>query len=140
MKDLEELTKEYLKFMTIRRDARYNWYNHGPYGQSDPNQYTAKSDLLFQPSPFVDQVWHAHILNTHDYKAFCEQVFGHFVHHIPGEVHLPNGGFAVYDYELTLEAYERRFGKPGEGLMNPMIWPSLETMKEYCYDEGCGCG
>lgn len=125
MNDLEELTKEYLKFMTIRRDKRYS----------------AKSDLLLQPSPFVDQVWHAHILNTHDYKAFCKQVFGHFMHHIPGEAHEPNGGFDVYDYELTIEAYEERFGKPGEGLTNPMIWPSMDVMNDYCYvDEGCGCG
>jgi hypothetical protein len=54
---------------------------------------------------------------------------------------LPNGGFAVYDYELTLEAYQCRFGEPGDGLMNPMIWPSLDMMREYCYAEpGCGCG
>lgn len=115
--------------MTIRRDAKC-W-----------NPHASTSTLLFQPSPFVDQVWHAHILNTHDYKAFCKQVFGHFMHHIPGEAHEPNGGFDVYDYELTIEAYEERFGKPGEGLTNPMIWPSMDVMNDYCYvDEGCGCG
>ena len=120
--------------MTIRRDHwGYRERGRGPGGWSRP-------DHLFQPSPFVDQVWHAHILDTHDYKAFCEQVFGHFVHHIPGDVHLPNGGF-LHDYDLTLWAYQKRFGKPGEGLMNPMIWPSLEMMKEYGYAEpGCGCG
>jgi hypothetical protein len=53
--------------MTIRRDFPYS--NHS-------------SLLLFQPSPFVDQVWHAHILNTHDYKAFCKQVFGHFMYRV----------------------------------------------------------
>ena len=63
------------------------------------------------------------------------------MHHIPGEAHEPNGGFDVYDYEQTIEEYKKRFGKPGEGLMNPMIWPSMVVMNEYCFvDEGCGCG
>lgn len=31
----------------------------------------------------VDEVWHTFILFTRDYAAFCEDVFGYFVHHQP---------------------------------------------------------
>src|SRR5688572_15833014 len=33
------------------------------------------------PSRVVDAVWHAHILRTRDYDAFCREVVGRFVHH-----------------------------------------------------------
>ncbi|GGW15067.1 hypothetical protein GCM10018980_76200 [Streptomyces capoamus] len=35
------------------------------------------------PSKLVDYGWHAFILHTVDYARFCEQVVGHFVHHVP---------------------------------------------------------
>ncbi|MEV6014779.1 hypothetical protein [Streptomyces sp. NPDC051997] len=35
------------------------------------------------PSRFVDYGWHAFILHTVDYAAFCELVAGRFVHHVP---------------------------------------------------------
>lgn len=31
----------------------------------------------------VDEVWHYHILRTHQYAADCEAIFGHFLHHVP---------------------------------------------------------
>jgi hypothetical protein len=34
-------------------------------------------------SPLVDEVWHAHILHTQDYAAFCQLTVGRFVHHQP---------------------------------------------------------
>ncbi|MEU2428320.1 hypothetical protein ABZ611_02170 [Streptomyces sp. NPDC007861] len=35
------------------------------------------------PSKLVDIGWHTFILHTVDYAAFCEQVVGRFVHHVP---------------------------------------------------------
>lgn len=35
------------------------------------------------PSKAIDQVWHAHILDTAKYAYDCEQVFGHFMDHFP---------------------------------------------------------
>lgn len=34
-------------------------------------------------SPKVDTVWHTHLLYTKEYKEFCNNIFGHFVHHTP---------------------------------------------------------
>ncbi len=38
-----------------------------------------------EPAPAVDAFWHEHILDTRDYAAFCESVFGCFIDHIPSE-------------------------------------------------------
>ncbi|MEY2243186.1 hypothetical protein AB8A21_09620 [Streptomyces sp. BF23-18] len=35
------------------------------------------------PSTLVDYGWHAFILHTVDYTAFCELFAGRFVHHVP---------------------------------------------------------
>ncbi|MFJ7968360.1 glycine-rich domain-containing protein [Streptomyces sp. NPDC096324] len=35
------------------------------------------------PSALVDFGWHAFVLHTVDYAAFCERTVGRFVHHIP---------------------------------------------------------
>jgi len=36
-------------------------------------------------SPEVDNLWHTFILYTKDYKKFCEETFGYFLHHCPTE-------------------------------------------------------
>ena len=35
------------------------------------------------PSQIVDDLWHAFILYTREYKEFCQDAFGHFFHHSP---------------------------------------------------------
>jgi len=35
------------------------------------------------PSYEIDEAWHAHILHTKKYVAFCEKVFGKYLHHYP---------------------------------------------------------
>lgn len=48
------------------------------------NFYTAvKFGSEGSPSAFVDQAWHAHILNTPMYFEFTEKVFGKYIHHAP---------------------------------------------------------
>jgi hypothetical protein len=58
---------------------------------------------LLVPSELVDYGWHAFILHTVDYAAFCQKAVGHFVHHVPtdeGE-HVPGGPQAARDRTLT---------------------------------------
>jgi len=40
-------------------------------------------DESIVPSKMIDEVWHAHILDTAKYAADSDTVFGHFVHHFP---------------------------------------------------------
>jgi len=39
--------------------------------------------LVGMPSLAVDAMWHAFILDTKAYQAFCQQAFGAFFHHVP---------------------------------------------------------
>lgn len=39
--------------------------------------------FVAMPSKVVDELWHAFILDTRSYGAFCEQAFGRFFHHAP---------------------------------------------------------
>ena len=38
---------------------------------------------IAMPSQLVDKLWHAFILDTKAYQAYCEQAFGKLFHHIP---------------------------------------------------------
>jgi len=64
----------------------------------------------------VDKVWHAHILFTHEYRSFCEEVFGHYLDHRPytkSEFHERRG-----EYEsTTLALYREVFGET-----EPALW------------------
>lgn len=33
----------------------------------------------------VDRLWHTFVLFTREYAEFCDQVAGHFIHHVPAE-------------------------------------------------------
>lgn len=68
-------------------------------------------------SKYVDEVWHAFILHTRDYAAFCESVFGTFLHHEPGTIKNPISTEAV---EKFVSAYQTVFGEV------PLIWNSLQ--------------
>jgi|SRR5688572_15260138 len=39
--------------------------------------------FVAMPSQIVDDLWHEFILYTRDYKEFCAEAFGRFMHHAP---------------------------------------------------------
>jgi hypothetical protein len=99
-------------------------------------------------SPLIDEVWHAHILCTKDYRQFCFDVFGEYLDHLPG-----TAGFNWEYYDITMTRYHARFGAVPPGGGNPEyrrevnceIWPSSEDLEEMRhsaqYPDGCGsCG
>lgn len=54
------------------------------------NVFSRLEDFLAQgarrslsPDQEVDAAWHEFILHTRDYAAFCQDRFGHFIHHVP---------------------------------------------------------
>jgi len=60
------------------------------------------------PAPKIDEAWHNFILFTKDYADFCEEFFGHFIHHrphYPGDK--PDHGKLVF---ITLEKAREAFG------------------------------
>jgi hypothetical protein len=67
---------------------------------------------MLSPTDVIDQVWHAHILDTEAYQSFNERfvVDGNTIHHNP---------LMSHDQETrkerctnTIKAYEKYFGKP----------------------------
>jgi hypothetical protein len=64
------------------------------------------------PSDEIDEVWHAHILDTAKYAEDCEWVFGFFLHHFP---YLGLRGEADEhrwhaQYDATRRLFEEEFG------------------------------
>ena len=45
----------------------------------------AGKKMVAMPSQVVDVAWHEFILFTREYKAFCEDALGRFLHHTPAE-------------------------------------------------------
>lgn len=89
------LLEEYCRFLQIKL--------------SDPSED-------FAPSYIIDQMWHAHILSTREYFAFCERHNndGGYVHHDPTMTR------GQARYKKTLQAYKLIFKeKPN----HPDIWP-----------------
>lgn len=66
-----------------------------------------KTDQEFCPPLWVKYFWDAHIAETEAYLAFCEKVFGSFIHsvHYAREV----SDEQIDKYERTLWAYRELF-------------------------------
>ncbi len=76
--------------------------------------------------PDVDEVWHAHMLDSVHYMRDCNNYFGFYLHHDPciGETDLENA-------RETLVLYENTYGTTV-----PAAWAGLMT----CANPGQGCG
>ena len=61
-KQTEAAIANYLRFLLLKREY--------------PN-----AEIV--PSQEIDRVWHLHILDTLNYAADCQAVFGQFIHHFP---------------------------------------------------------
>lgn len=82
----------------------------------------------------VDEVWHAHILDTYKYAEDCERVFGYFFHHFPyfglrGEEDAAN---LQASFEESNALYLEEFGE---------VRPELDASKcNSCGSKSCGHG
>ena len=114
--DAESLIVEYLRFMAIK--------------------IREKDAVVFgaAPSKMIDEMWHAHILSTREYFAFCDRHNdGGYLHHDPSMVDVPTR------YRLTWIYYIELFGEP----QNATIWPppAEESESEGHFSDGDpGCG
>jgi|SRR5271166_1040387 len=60
------------------------------------------------PTLDIDEIWHAHILDTKAYADDCQNVFGYFLHHVPSW----NKIMPREAHDKTAAAYEKLFGEP----------------------------
>jgi hypothetical protein len=99
---IEEAMHEWRKFMTTIL------YTGGPVGMI---------------SPIVDEVWHAFILFTKDYAAFCDDVFGRFIHHAPNWPGAPAGNDSGANFR---DVYAELYG-PLPAIWSAHLWQARGT-------------
>lgn len=56
------------------------------------------------PSELVDIGWHAFLLHTRDYVAFCDRLAGRFLHHVPVDADPHTGATARQAIRRTVAA------------------------------------
>lgn len=76
----------------------------------------------------VDDAWHAHVLDTHDYVRFCEAAFGYFVHHKPVFDAAGKKKLAENYASNTIPHLTELFGAPSE-----KYWLKCQTI---CIESG----
>lgn len=82
------------------------------------------------PSAAVDIGWHMFILHTRDYAAFCEDVAGFFIHHVPTDDTGEPAGDPVGVLDRTVSAIQE-----AGYLVDPELWgPSAKCGP--CHEEG----
>lgn len=63
--------------------------------------------FVSMPSQVADELWHEFILHTREYRRFCNQAFGRFMHHTPavvlGSVRQSNAGLRRCWWYVCLE-------------------------------------
>lgn len=72
----------------------------------------ATSDQDLVPSDIVDEYWHALIIETNLYRAYCHESFGKFLHHRAGIPSSETGKKDLHQsrYLNTVDLYIREFG------------------------------
>ncbi len=59
---------------------RWLWY----IATTTPTEQNPEAHAIDEPMFIIDEMWHTFILITRDYMAFCDQMFGRYIHHAPG--------------------------------------------------------
>ena len=91
--DAEEATQQYRNYLFLRK--KY-------------------PDHTLPPSKDIDEVWHAHILHTKEYRNFCMQVFSDrdngYLDHFPQQINPESLRRVASSFEQTQGLYYREFG------------------------------
>jgi hypothetical protein len=74
-----------------------------------------RADIV--PCKLVDELWHAHILDTVAYRRDCDELFGDFMDHYPyfGMRGAADAQALEDAYADTVERYRNAFGEPPAG-------------------------
>jgi len=92
-------------------------------------------DESIVPSKMVDEVWHAHVLDTQAYASDTVRIFGSFFHHFPyfgmrGDADLIEFSAAA---RRTKELYQQIFGNPPAGTWDS----SANCERKNCKPQRC---
>ena len=86
----------------------------------------ANSSARLAPSIEIDKIWHTFILFTKEYRQYCLQFLGKFIHHVP-EVRKESSEQKENCLQNTIEHYTSIFGE-----INNEVWqiPFLNSSDE----------
>jgi hypothetical protein len=97
-----------------------------------------RTAVPLSPSRLVDDFWHAFILRTQAYAAFCERIAGRFIHHAPD---LPR---TVDEATKVTRRYETLEAIAAAGFtVAPELWPTASECSQChagCTDSPVGGG
>ena len=93
------------------------------------------SDIV--PCHLVDEIWHAHILDTVAYAEDCMTVFGFFLHHFPyfGMRDAEDAANLVTAYDETVTRYVAAFGEPPAETWRPA--DAMKCVRKNCRPTKC---
>ncbi len=95
---------------------------------------TADTDIPLRPSKAVDPGWHAFLMYTRSYRAFCDQVAGRFLDHVPDDdptVSSAQGGSPPRGIASTMQAIAR-----AGFLVDPDLWLVDGAKCGQCHEDG----
>jgi hypothetical protein len=78
------------------------------------------------PSHTIDLGWHTFLLHTKEYKLFCRQVAGHFIHHVPDDAP-PDRSISAARHARTITLMQQ-----AGYAVDHELWAKCST----CSDEG----
>lgn len=90
------------------------------------------------PCAMVDEMWHAHILDTAAYRVDCDRIFGHFLDHFPyfGMRGEQDAQDLMDAYDQTLQHYHEAFGEPADGTWRG-VDPVSKCKRTNCKPQKC---
>jgi hypothetical protein len=62
----------------------------------------------------LDDMWHVTVLHTRNYSAFCNEIFGEYIHHNPTVSDEEDTALWPAYLGNTLALYEKHFGAPSQ--------------------------
>lgn len=70
------------------------------------------TDVKIPPTDEIDELWHAHILDTHKYFEDCNAIFGEYLHHYPylGRDGKSNLADVENSFKNMQELHKKEFG------------------------------
>lgn len=75
----------------------------------------ASENVTIAPTADIDEVWHAHILETRAYAEDTERILGRFLHHNPTLEEFDDPSQQSLIFAETSAIWESRFGVPYAG-------------------------
>lgn len=76
-------------------------------------------DVRIAPTLDIDELWHAHILDTEKYAQDCNAAFGNFRHHRPNHSGTPQYRNTEFSGEIV-DILTARFGARGQRLAHKL--------------------